>query len=63
MSVPASANAVWHCALSRANPVSGADEKRIRTRNRVLDKSTHGSGLPLSEIVNGARTRFSSARN
>jgi hypothetical protein len=28
-----------HCALARANPVFGTDEKRIRTKNTVLDKS------------------------
>ncbi|MFH1044200.1 MAG: hypothetical protein V1796_03935 [Pseudomonadota bacterium] len=29
----------------RANPVFGADEKRIRTKNRVMDKSKGSLGL------------------
>jgi hypothetical protein len=40
-----------HCALSRANPVFGTDEKRIRTKNTVMDKSKGGLGWPLYEIV------------
>jgi hypothetical protein len=28
----------------RANPVFGADQKRIRTKNRVMDKSNTGLG-------------------
>jgi hypothetical protein len=31
----------------RANPVFRTDEKRIRTENRVMDKSKSGLGLPL----------------
>jgi hypothetical protein len=34
-----------HCALSRANPVFGTDEKRIRTENMVMDKSNPGLGF------------------
>jgi hypothetical protein len=29
----------------RANPVFGTDEKRIRTKNRVMDKSNNGLGV------------------
>jgi hypothetical protein len=39
--MPASAR----CALARANHVFGTDEKRIRTKYMVMDKSNHGSGL------------------
>jgi len=28
----------------RANPVFGADQKRIRTKNTVMDKSNNGLG-------------------
>jgi hypothetical protein len=34
---------------SRANRVFGTDEKRIRTKNTVMDKSNNGLGLPLSK--------------
>jgi hypothetical protein len=34
-----------HCALARANRVFGTDEKRIRTKNTVMDKSNNGLGL------------------
>jgi len=47
----------------RANLVSGTDEKRIRTRNKVMDKSESGLGLPFSEILDYARMRFSSVHN
>jgi len=33
-----------HCALARANHVFGTDEKRIRTKNMVMDKSKGGLG-------------------
>jgi len=33
------------CALARANHVFGTDEKRIRTKYMVMDKSNYGSGL------------------
>jgi hypothetical protein len=52
-----------HCALARANPVFGTDEKRIRTKNRVIDKSNDGLGLLLSKIADCVRMCFSSARN
>jgi len=44
-----------HCALARANPVFGTDEKRIRTKNTVLDKNKdRGRGFhPRSPIVCG----------
>jgi hypothetical protein len=32
-------SAKGHCALSRANHVFGTDEKRIRTKNTVVDKN------------------------
>jgi len=40
----------------RANLVSGTDEKRIRTRNKVMDKSKGGLVWLLSEILDRART-------
>jgi len=52
-----------HCALSRANPVFGTDEKRIRTKNTVIDKSKDSLGLLLSKIADCVRMCFSSARN
>jgi len=45
----------------RANPVLGADEKRIRTKNKVMDKSKSGFGI-LSTIADCVRTGSSSAR-
>jgi len=51
-------DASGHCALSRANPVFGTDEKRIRAKNTVLDKSNHGLGVLLSKIADCARTAF-----
>jgi hypothetical protein len=39
----------------RANRVSGADQKRIRTKNTVMDKSKNGL-LILSMIAACART-------
>jgi len=39
----------------RANHVFGTDEKHIRTKNMVMDKSNHGLGLFLSKIVDWAR--------
>jgi hypothetical protein len=47
-----------HCALARANHVFGTDEKRIRTKDMVMDKSNHGLGLLLSKIADCARTAF-----
>ena len=52
-----------HCALWRANRVFGTDEKRIRTKTTVMDKSNHGLGLFLSKIVDCARMCFSSVPN
>jgi hypothetical protein len=48
---------------TRANPVFCADEKRIRTENRVLDKGKNGLGWFLSKIADFARMCFSSVRN
>jgi len=48
---------------ARANPVFGADEKRIRTKNTVMDKTQNGLGWLLYEIVDCVRTGPSSARN
>ena len=48
--MPAHANS-GHCALARANRVFSTDEKRIRTKNTVLDKSKSGLGWFLSKIV------------
>jgi len=31
---------------ARANHVFGTDEKRIRTKNMVMDKNNYGLGLP-----------------
>jgi hypothetical protein len=47
-----------HCALARANRVFGTDEKRIRTKNTVLDKSNNSLGLVLYTIADCARTAF-----
>jgi len=47
-----------HCALARANPVLGTDEKRIRTQNTVLDRSNSSLGLFLHTIADCARTAF-----
>jgi len=46
----------------RANPVFGADEKRIRTKNTVMDKPKDALGI-LIKIADCARTGLSSARN
>jgi hypothetical protein len=46
----------------RANPVFRADEKHIRAKNRVIDK-TQGSAGVLSKIADCTRMRFSSACN
>ncbi|MEK7361400.1 MAG: hypothetical protein AAB133_04905 [Pseudomonadota bacterium] len=48
---------------ARANPVFGTDEKRIRTKNRVLAKSNNALGLLLFKIVDCARMCFSSVHN
>jgi hypothetical protein len=47
-----------HCALARANHVFGTDEKRIRTKNTVIDKSNNGLGLFLYKIVDCVRMAF-----
>jgi hypothetical protein len=44
-------------------PCFGTDEKRIRTKNTVMEKSKLGVGLLLSKIVDCVRMCFSSARN
>jgi hypothetical protein len=36
---------------TRANRVFGTDEKRIRTKNTVMDKSKDGLGLLLYNIA------------
>jgi len=36
---------------ARANPVFGTDEKRIRTKNRVMDKSKDGLRWLLYKIA------------
>jgi len=40
---------------ARANPVFGTDEKRIRTKNRVVDKNKQGFGLFLYKIADCVR--------
>jgi hypothetical protein len=47
----------------RANLVFGTDEKRIRTKNKVMNKSKGGSGWLFSEILDCARMCFSSVHN
>jgi hypothetical protein len=51
------------CALARANHVFGADEKRIRTKNMVMEKGNTGLESLFSKIADCVRMRFSSARN
>jgi hypothetical protein len=46
----------------RANPVFGADEKRIRTKNTVMDKPKDALGV-LIKIADCVRTDSSSAHN
>jgi len=46
----------------RANRIFGTDEKRIRTKNTVLDKSKDRAGV-LYKIVDCARMCFSSVNN
>jgi hypothetical protein len=41
---------------ARANPVFGTDEKRIRTKNTVMDKSNKGLDLLLYGIAHCVRT-------
>jgi hypothetical protein len=41
---------------ARANRVFRADEKRIRTKNTVLDKGNYGLGLVFYKIADCART-------
>jgi len=48
---------------ARANRDFGTDEKRIRTKITVMDKSNSGLGLPLYKIADCARMAFSSVRN
>jgi len=41
-------SAICHCALSRANRVFGTDEKRIRSKNTVIDKNEDsGEGMRI----------------
>jgi hypothetical protein len=48
----------------RANLVFGTDEKRIRTKNKVIDKKSKiGFGSLLSKILDCERMRFSSVHN
>jgi hypothetical protein len=47
----------------RANRDFGTDEKRIRTKITVMDKSNNGLGLSLFKIADCVRMCFSSARN
>jgi hypothetical protein len=42
----------------RANRVLATDEKRIRSQNTVIDKSSRGLGLCLCEIGDGPQTVF-----
>jgi hypothetical protein len=42
----------------RANPVFGTDEKRIRTKNTVMDKGKGGLGWPLYQIVDCKGVEF-----
>jgi len=46
----------------RANRVFRTDEKRIRTKNTVIDKDKSSSEV-LSKIADGARMRFSSVHH
>jgi hypothetical protein len=48
---------IWHCALTRANRVFRADEKRIRTKNTVMDKGKDCAGV-LYKIADCVRTAF-----
>jgi len=43
---------------ARANRDFGTDEKRIRTKITVADKSNNGLGLFLCKIADCARTAF-----
>jgi len=47
---------------ARANRVFCTDEKRIRTKNTVMNKNKDSAGV-LSKIVDFVRMCFSSARN
>ncbi|HEY5293241.1 MAG TPA: hypothetical protein VIJ43_13110, partial [Burkholderiales bacterium] len=42
-----------HCALARANRVFGTDEKRIRTKNTVIDKSKNVTLQQRSPPISG----------
>jgi hypothetical protein len=46
----------------RANRVFGTDEKHIRTKNTVIDKTEDTAGVSY-KIIDCARTGLSSARN
>jgi hypothetical protein len=48
---------------ARANRVFGTDEKRIRTKNTVMDKSKSGLGLVFIQDHRLCADGFSSARN
>jgi len=46
----------------RANHVFGTDEKRIRSKNMVIDKSNNRFRLSISKILDSARMCCSSVR-
>src|ERR1039458_9003685 len=48
---------------ARANRVFDTDEKHIRIKNTVMDKSNIGLGLLLYKIADCVRMCFSSVRN
>jgi hypothetical protein len=48
---------------ARANRVFGTDEKRIRTKNTVMDKSKSGFGVVLIQDRRWRADGFSSVRN
>jgi hypothetical protein len=58
-----SMSAGGRCALARANPVFGTDEKRIRTKNTVIDKDRDGVGLVFIRDRRLRTDGFSSVRN
>jgi hypothetical protein len=46
-----------HCALARANRAFGTDEKRIRTKSTVMDKSKGGLGVAFIQVLKASRPR------
>jgi hypothetical protein len=46
-------SAPGHCALARANHVFGTDEKRIRTKNMVMDRGNGGLGINTTPVQEG----------